>query len=138
MVAGQDVKHRILVVDDDRDTVDGLAILLRHFGYEARAAYSGSEAIAVVDTFDPHVVMLDIAMPDISGYEVARLIREREPGRYIIAATGYAMAADRHRAISEGFDAHLAKPMTSEQLLDAIRQSVASIDSADAPHLRRS
>lgn len=114
--------HRILVVDDDHDTVDGLAILLRHFGYDARVAYSGAEAIALNDSFAPHVVMLDIAMPDISGYEVARLIRQRDPDRYIVAATGYASEADRDRAIRAGFDAHLAKPMTSDQLLRVLKQ----------------
>ena len=112
-----DRKYRILVVDDCRDTVDALAALLRIFGHDPRVARTGREALMVAQTFDPEVAFLDIALPDISGFDIAREIRADRPLSYLIALTGHVRAIDRERAYRAGFDLHVAKPIGAQSLL---------------------
>ncbi|MGR6034570.1 MAG: PAS domain S-box protein [Candidatus Nitrosoglobus sp.] len=104
---------RILVVDDNVDTADGFVILLRLSGHQARAAYSGSMALEAVDEYKPDVVLLDIGLPGIDGYEVARRIRQQPALKNIvlIAITGYGRKRDRQRSQGAGFDHHLIKPV---------------------------
>lgn len=114
--------QRVMVVDDDPDTVDVLSTLFEMLGHEPRGAISGREAIELADQFDPHVILLDIALPDISGYDVARTLRERGRRRYyIVAATGYAQERDRRLALDAGFDEHLPKPVTVESVRAMLR-----------------
>jgi CheY-like chemotaxis protein len=119
--ANEPVAHvalRVLVVDDNRDATDSLINLLELMGHEARAAYDGLEAVDAARAFTPHVVLLDIGLPVINGYEAARRIRELPGGEQVrvVAVTGWGQASDKRRALQAGFDHHLTKPVTLEQL----------------------
>jgi len=105
-------QNRILVVDDNADAARGLSILLRHKGHEVEIAYDGPTALSMVDSFQPSAVVLDIGLPEMDGYEVARRIRE-EHGENVrlIALTGYGLEEDKLRARMAGFDHHLTKPI---------------------------
>lgn len=115
--------RRVLVVDDDRDEVLTLVALLRDERYDARGSYRGKEVLDLVRDFDPHAVLLDIGMPDLNGYEAARLVR----GRYgsasplLIAVTGWKKASDRLLAELAGFDHHVAKPYNPQHLLSLLK-----------------
>jgi signal transduction histidine kinase len=117
---------RILVVDDNRDAADALSTMLRLMGNEARTAYDGLDALATGEMFRPDVVLLDLGMPKISGYETARLIREKSWGKdvTIVALTGWGQADDRRRTRECGFDAHLVKPVDLKELT-VLLESVA-------------
>jgi len=104
--------HRLLVVDDNRDAADSLAMLLELQGHEVRVAHSGSAALEMTEAYTPDVVFLDIGMPGMDGYEVARRLR-RQPGleEVVLAAlTGWGQQEDRRRTADAGFDHHLVKP----------------------------
>jgi PAS domain S-box-containing protein len=104
--------HRLLVVDDNRDAADSLATLLRLQGHEVRVAYSGMGALELTRTYTPDAAFMDIGMPGMDGYEVARRLRQ-QPGleRLILAAlTGWGQKEDRRRTAEAGFDHHLVKP----------------------------
>ncbi len=105
-------KQRILVVDDNRDAADSLGMILRLLGADVRIARDGLEALDAFPSYDPSVVLLDIGMPGMDGYEVARAIRARFPERHatIVALTGWGQDEDRRRAQEAGFDHHLVKP----------------------------
>jgi signal transduction histidine kinase/CheY-like chemotaxis protein len=112
-------RNRVLVVDDNCDAADSIAELLTEFGYEVAVAYDGPTALTVADTFKPHTCVLDIGLPVMDGYELARLLRqsdERLPGLRLIAITGYGQDTDRHRSTEAGFDAHLVKPVQIDEL----------------------
>ncbi len=104
---------RILVVDDNRDAADSLALMLRMTGHETDTAYDGLEAVQAAATFRPQVVLLDIGLPKVSGYEAARLIREQPWGKgmALLALTGWGQDEDKRRAMEAGFDHHLTKPV---------------------------
>jgi signal transduction histidine kinase/ActR/RegA family two-component response regulator len=114
--------RRVLAVDDNIDAVESLAQLLGLHGHEVRTAYDGPTAIATAADFRPEVILLDIGLPRMDGYEVARRLRQ-QPGleqTFLVAVTGYAQEQDRRRAHAAGFDAHLVKPAdvaTLHQLL---------------------
>ncbi len=105
--------RRALVVDDNTDNAESLALLLRLHGDEVRTAYNGIEALEVADRFRPDIVLLDIGMPKMNGYETCRALRGRAWGRdlIVIAQTGWGQNEDRERALQAGFDAHLVKPV---------------------------
>jgi PAS domain S-box-containing protein len=110
--------RRILIADDNRDSADTMALLLRMGGNEVEIAYDGEEAVRVADGFQPEVLLLDIGMPRLNGYEVAREVRARPWGRdtVLIAATGWGQEEDRRRSMETGFDAHLVKPVDHDAL----------------------
>jgi two-component system CheB/CheR fusion protein len=110
------LRRRILVVDDNQDSAESLALLLEIYGYEVRAAFSGPEAVEATRTFLPDVVLLDIGLPGMDGYEVARLIRADGNGCMLVALTGYGQDEDRRRSREAGFDHHLIKPVDLEAL----------------------
>jgi DNA-binding response OmpR family regulator len=113
--------RRVLVVDDNADAADSLAMLLQVRGDDVRVAYDGEQALAAELEFGPQVVLLDIGMPKLSGYEVARRIREtRGPGVLIVAITGWGQEEDRQRSREAGFDHHFTKPVDYAQLLEVI------------------
>jgi CheY-like chemotaxis protein len=125
--AGAQSPPRILVVDDNRDAADSLGLLLRTLGAEVRVAHGGAEALAAFDAHEPSIVVLDVGMPDISGYDVAREIRSRRLARrpHLVALTGWGHEDDRRRAREAGFDDHLVKPAeigALEALLASLRQ----------------
>lgn len=113
-----DYRTRILVVDDNVDAANSLAVLLRLWGHDTFVVHDGAEAIAAARTARPSVVLLDIGLPKLDGYQVARALRA-ELGLVdsrIIAMTGYGQAEDRRRTREAGFDLHLVKPVDLEQL----------------------
>jgi signal transduction histidine kinase/CheY-like chemotaxis protein len=112
--------RRILIVDDSRDGGESLAMLLRVLGAEVALAHSGRHALECVNTFSPDVVLLDIGMPGMDGYEVARRIRANPAHRHIqlIALTGWGQDEDRQRSAAAGFNHHLVKPAD----VDTLRQ----------------
>jgi len=109
--------HRILVVDDNADSADTLALLLESHGARARAVYGGPAALASVPAFAPDIVLLDLGMPEMDGFDVARAMRA-EGWRHmrIVALTGWGQQADRARTREAGFDHHLTKPVDLEAL----------------------
>jgi two-component system CheB/CheR fusion protein len=117
---------RVLVVDDNRDSADLQATLLHHNGYQVEAAYNGADALKAALRFRPDVILLDIGLPEIDGYEVAYRIRQHDvlKGIVLIAMTGYGQPEDRQRSQAVGFDHHLVKPAEFSQL-QALLASVA-------------
>jgi PAS domain S-box-containing protein len=113
------VPRRVLVVDDNADAARTLDTLLRSLGHETRAAYGGAEALRVAVEFRPDIVLLDIGMPDVDGYEVARQLRnlENQPAFRIVAITGWGQEPDRQKAKEAGFDVHLVKPVDADELM---------------------
>jgi CheY-like chemotaxis protein len=113
---------RILVADDDTDTVASLTILLREEGYEVRGVNRGGEVLQAIFQFAPDVVLLDIGMPQMSGYEVARALRDRYGSARpaLIAVTGRTADTDRQQARAAGFEHHVAKPYEPNTLLRLI------------------
>lgn len=117
------VINRMLVVDDNQDAADMLVMLCELHGAVTRVAYSGSRGLAVARAFAPHVILCDIGLPDISGYDFARSVRSEGSGRErctLIAVSGYAQEEDKASAQSAGFDAHVTKPFEVEQLFREI------------------
>jgi len=116
--------RRVLVVDDNRDNADSLAALLQVEGYDVRLAYDGEEALAVAEVYRPHVLLLDIGLPKLSGYDVCRRLREEPWARQatFVAVTGWGQQRDRAQARATGFDAHLVKPVEYEKLAEVLAQ----------------
>jgi CheY-like chemotaxis protein len=114
---------RVLVVDDNRDAADTCAALLESCGHHVQTAYSGRQALELAEIFRPHAMLLDIGLPDLSGYVLAKRIRESSWGRRIllVAITGWGQDEDRRRAYEAGFDHHLAKPVAAEAIESALR-----------------
>ena len=105
------VQRRILVVDDNVDAATSLALLLRGMGHEVFVAHEGRAALADLSRIRPDIALLDIAMPDMSGYDLARQIRSRVGAAVrIVALSGFGLAEDRARAFEAGFDQHMVKP----------------------------
>jgi CheY-like chemotaxis protein len=119
------VRLRILVVDDNRDTADTLGWLVESCGHEVQVAYDGAKVLAAADTFRPHVVLLDIGLPNLNGYELAGMLRERLTGVLIIAVTGHGNAAQRQRAAEAGFNFLLEKPIDPDTLTEFLMMSTA-------------
>jgi len=117
---------RVLVVDDNEDTAETVAIILRHAGHDVRLAHSGQAALETAIAFHPEAVILDLGLPGMDGYEVARRIRETPSlgGVRLIAVSGYAQEGDRRRSKEAGVDVHLAKPVEPvriQQILAGLR-----------------
>jgi PAS domain S-box-containing protein len=110
--------RRVLVVDDDQDVVQAMARLVRSLGHDVHVALSGEEALQVAEYFHPHIVLMDIGLPGLSGYDTAREMRSQPwaEGVSLIALTGLARDIDRRHALASGFDLHLAKPVSADVL----------------------
>ncbi|HEY4214697.1 MAG TPA: PAS domain S-box protein [Steroidobacteraceae bacterium] len=121
---------RVLVVDDNKDAADTLALLLQSMGQYVSTVYDGASAVMLAQTFEPELVLLDIGMPHMSGYEVARAIRAISPGIKValVAITGWGQETDKQRADDAGFQYHFVKPM-SEEVLRGILVEVAALRS---------
>ena len=110
---------RILCVDDDPQAADILGVLLELTGFEARVAYDGVSALAIARDFRPDAAILDLTMPGMDGYELARRLLERDSFRtppVLIALTGWSGDDVRRRTAEAGFDLHLTKPVDPDQL----------------------
>ena len=117
-------RRRILVVDDNRDSTEMTAILLGAWGQEARVAYDGLSALSIGRTFLPEIVLLDIGLPNLDGYETARQIREEPWGKEVmlVAVTGWGQASDFNKSREAGFDHHLVKPVAPDRLRSLIAE----------------
>ena len=110
--------RRVLVVDDNRDSAVSLALLFKCLGNQVRTVFDGPAAVAEAKSFVPEVVLLDIGMPGMNGYEVARAIRA-EPdlkGAVLVAQTGWGQDEDRRKSLAAGFDGHLVKPIDFKEM----------------------
>jgi PAS domain S-box-containing protein len=114
--------RRIVVVDDNRDSADALAMLLQVYGYETDTAYDGVQGVEAAERLRPDAVLLDIGMPRLNGYDACRCIREKPWGKglVLIAMTGWGQEEDRRRTIEAGFDAHIVKPVDPTDLIKLI------------------
>jgi PAS domain S-box-containing protein len=117
--SSQEAPCRVLVVDDNRDGAELLCELLRHFGADAQMATSGEEALQLAPVFGPDLVLLDIGMPGMDGYETARRLQARGH-LMLVAMTGYGQDEDRRRSAMAGFSRHLVKPIRIEQLSELL------------------
>jgi signal transduction histidine kinase/ActR/RegA family two-component response regulator len=124
--------HRILVADDNRDAAESLAVLLQMEGHEARVVDGGKAALLAATEFEPDMAFLDIGMPDMDGYAVARALRASATGRdlVLVAVTGWGQAEDRRRSAEAGFDAHLTKPVEPGKLDALLSQPLGELGKA--------
>ncbi len=106
-------RFRILVVDDNHDSALSMAMMLQIMGHDTRTAHDGESALSTAETFLPEVVLLDIGLPKLNGYEVAQRIREKTWGEsmYLIAVTGWGQDEDRQRSSEVGLNLHMVKPV---------------------------
>jgi PAS domain S-box-containing protein len=131
--AAPTVRRRVLIVDDNQDGAESLAILLQLGGHETHTAHDGQQAIEAAERLHPDVVLLDIGLPRLNGYEVCRRIREQPWGKelLLVAVTGWGQQEDRRRSREAGFDTHIVKPVD----LDRLQKLLASRPSRP-PHER--
>jgi CheY-like chemotaxis protein len=116
-------EDRILVIDDNVDAARMLAEYLTELGYRVETAHDGPSAVVLAETWRPHVCLIDIGLPGMDGYEVARRLRSSghiDPGARLIAVTGYGREGDRRQSAQAGFDVHLVKPVTLDVLTSAL------------------
>ena len=114
---------RVLVIDDNRDSADSATDVLRLLGNQVESAYDGESGLAVAARLKPHMILLDLAMPGMDGFEARKRLREQghAAGAYLVAMTGFGNEEDKRRTRAAGFDAHLTKPIDFDQLLAVIR-----------------
>jgi len=126
---------RILIVDDNRDAADSMALALHYAGHEVATAYDGAEGIERASVFEPDVVLLDLGMPGLNGFEIARRVRQQPWGGTpaLIALTGWGQEQDRRRTKEAGFDAHLTKPVSASELLKTLEAVMAAGDNRPRP-----
>jgi PAS domain S-box-containing protein len=126
---------RILIVDDSRDGADSLGLMLRLMGNDIRTAYDGEEAVAAAGAFRPDVVLLDIGLPKLNGYEACHRIREQpwSKGMVVIAVTGWGQEEDRRRSHEAGFDKHLVKPVEPQTLMKLLGEMEGVKAAANLP-----
>ena len=115
---------RVLVVDDNQDAADMLANLLRLLQADVRVVYDGQSALDLMDVFRPEAIVLDLGMPGMDGYEVARRVRAQPAGARLalIALSGWGQERDRERTAEVGFDVHLVKPVDLDRILTVLRE----------------
>ena len=120
-----DDNQRVLVVDDNRDAAESLAMLLELDNCTVSVAHDGLQALEALESFKPQLALLDIGMPGMDGYELARRIRATRLGREVqlVALTGWGQADDKKRAAESGFDQHLTKPVDPELLTELLTRS---------------
>ncbi len=126
-------KRRILVVDDNRDAAASMAMMLQLLGNEVRTAHDGVEAVEAAEQFRPEVILMDVGMPRLNGYEATRRIREQPWGHdmAVIALTGWGQDGDRAKSKEAGCDGHLVKPVNLpdlEKLLAELPGSSTSVE----------
>jgi CheY-like chemotaxis protein len=119
--------HRILLIDDNVDAITMLGFVLEAKGFEVITAYDGKSGIAAAAAHRPHIILLDLGMPGMNGFEVLDVLRKSEncAGTLIFAHSGYGLDADKQRAKDAGFDGHFTKPLLFDELDDIIRSRVA-------------
>ncbi|MBB5609372.1 MULTISPECIES: ATP-binding protein [unclassified Janthinobacterium] len=120
---------KVLVIDDSADAAESLALALDILGYDMRTAYDGAAGIALAESFQPQVILLDIGLPRMNGYEVARHLRSQPYGRNVIlvAVTGWGQDKDRKMASDAGFDLHLTKPVDFYELDTVLQKMLKAV-----------
>jgi len=120
---------KVLVIDDSADAAESLALALDILGYDMRTAYDGAAGIALAESFQPQVILLDIGLPRMNGYEVARHLRSQPYGRDVIlvAVTGWGQDKDRKMASDAGFDLHLTKPVDFYELDTVLQKMLKAV-----------
>lgn len=126
-----EISCRILIADDNRDAAESMSMMLRLMGNEVRTVHDGAQAVEEASAFRPDVVLLDIGMPRLNGYAVARAIREQRwgAGMVLVALTGWGQDEDKRRAVEAGFDQHFTKPVNPA----ALERLIASLHSDSPP-----
>lgn len=124
MRPAETAKLQILIVEDNRDSADSLKTLLEALGYVAQVVYDGESAVRTAAALRPGVIIMDVGLPGMNGYDAARRIRSENPGLavLIIALTGWGQQADRQRSAAAGIDHHLIKPLdlaVLQEILDS-------------------
>jgi CheY-like chemotaxis protein len=119
---------RVLLIDDNDDANESMAALLELVGYDVRTAVTGATALTLTAQFEPQLILSDIGLPDMNGYELAPALRQITGLRKVIlvAATGYGNANDKQRSQVAGFDHHLVKPFDADMLLDFVATQAAA------------
>jgi len=114
--------RRVLVVDDNADALQSLSLLVARLGNEIHQARDGLQALELAERVAPHIVLMDIGMPKLNGYDAARRMRERPWGEnlLLVATTGWGQEDDRRRTKEAGFDHHLVKPVDARQLKELL------------------
>jgi CheY-like chemotaxis protein len=117
-------KRRILVVDDHRDAALSMAAILKRRGHELAVAHDGESAIATAESFRPEVILMDVGMPGLNGYDATRRIRQQSWGKaiFVIALTGWGQETDRADSRAAGCDAHLVKPARVAAVEEVLQQ----------------
>ncbi len=129
-------KRRILVVDDNEDAADLLTLSLEHAGYVVKTAYDGPSALSVVEAFQPDLAILDIGLPGMTGYDLARQLRQntRLSPLALVALTGWGSHEDKQKATDAGFDLHLTKPVDTQDLQRALAKLDPASGNGSRPH----
>jgi CheY-like chemotaxis protein len=126
---GKGPSLRVLIAEDNEDASTSLRMLLRIYGYDAELATDGPSALRAVQASQPDVVLLDIGLPKMNGWEVAKFIRQQRTGNrrpLLVALTGYSSQADRRRSQEAGIDLHLVKPVDPEELEKLLKRQESS------------
>jgi two-component system CheB/CheR fusion protein len=133
-------KRRVLVVDDNVDAAASLNMLLQASGHETRMVHDGLDAVKAADEFRPDVVLLDIGLPRLNGYEAARRIREGQGDRHpiVVALTGWGQDEDKQRAREAGFDMHLTKPVDPMLVMQLVSDTMGLARRRPSPAVRQS
>ena len=117
---------RILLIDDNVDAIDSMGALLTLLDYDVRTAEDAKSALAIARAFQPHLILSDIGLPGMDGYQLAPELRRVAGQRKLVlaAATGYGLASDRKKALEAGFDYHLVKPLDADMLIDFVERQL--------------
>jgi CheY-like chemotaxis protein len=116
--------RRVLVADDGRNAAEILAMFFQLEGMETAVAYDGLDAVKLAESFDPHLVCMDLTMPRMDGYEAARIIREWKKDIVLVALSGWDGEDERRRVAEAGFDFHMVKPVSPDELRAMLARSV--------------
>lgn len=130
-----ETKPRILIVDDNASNVKLVSFLLTKHGFDVRCAGSGEQALELLESFSPHLILMDLQLPGLDGYALTRRLRAR-PGMgdvVIVALTAYAMKGDAERALAAGCDHHLAKPIDTRTLPGIVATLIEEHQRKDLP-----
>jgi len=119
---------RVLIVEDEPNIVVSLEFLLRHEGYEVAVAGSGPEALAAAASFRPDLVLLDVMLPGLDGFEVCRRLRGEPAPPKIVLLTARGREAERHKGLDLGADLYVTKPFSTRQLIADVRRCLAGAD----------
>ena len=130
MAAASATRQRVVVADDNIDAANTLAMVLEHDGYVVHVAHDGASAYELATRVRPAAAFLDIGMPGLDGYALARKLRDESWGRDIllVATTGWGQAEDRRRALDSGFDEHLTKPVDPREPLRMLARRRAAVE----------